>query len=84
MSTKAGVDLMVRADGLDRFVDMFIAGGDKHDPLAAPLYGDLTGIASLYIQVGGDVATLIANAGLIAQVGDALRPLRSDTTFVPA
>ncbi len=36
------------------------------------------------IQVGGDVATLIANAGLIAQVGDALRPLRSDTTFVPA
>mgnify|MGYP000387859356 CR=1 FL=1 len=27
---------------------------------------------------------LIANAGLIAQVGDALRPLRSDTTFVPA
>lgn len=33
------------------------------------------------IQVGGDVATLINNAGLIAQVGDALRPLRSDTSF---
>jgi len=33
------------------------------------------------IQVGGDVSTLIANAGLIAQVGDALAPLRADTRF---
>lgn len=36
------------------------------------------------IQVGGDVATLIGNASLIALVGDALAPLRRDTSFAEA
>ncbi|MFN8050432.1 MAG: hypothetical protein U0Q22_03260 [Acidimicrobiales bacterium] len=33
------------------------------------------------IQVGGDIAVLIANAGLVAQIGDLLGPLRARTTF---
>lgn len=33
------------------------------------------------IQVGGDVATLIAHAGLVAKIGDVLAPLRERTTF---
>ena len=78
MSTKAGVDLMVRADGLDRFVDMFIAGGDKHDPLAAPLYGDLTGIAPLYIQVGGDETLLDDSTRLAVKAAHAGADVRLD------
>ena len=27
--------------------DMYVAGGDFHDPLVAPMYGDFTGIAPL-------------------------------------
>lgn len=33
------------------------------------------------IQLGGDVGTIIANAGLITQLGDALAPLRATTEF---
>jgi hypothetical protein len=33
------------------------------------------------IQVGGDVSMLIANAGLVAQVGDVLADLRALTAF---
>jgi acetyl esterase/lipase len=73
MTTKADVDLMVNGAGLKVMADLFVAGGDKHDPLAAPLYGDLRGLAPLYIQVGGDetllddstrIAVLAAHAGV--------------------
>jgi len=33
------------------------------------------------IQVGGDISTLINHAGLVAQLGDVLAPLRIDTVF---
>jgi len=36
------------------------------------------------IQVGGNTATLIAHAGLVAAVGDALGPLRDRTAFPAA
>lgn len=32
--------------------------GDPHDPLANPLYADLTGLSPLYIQAGGDETLL--------------------------
>lgn len=35
------------------------------------------------IQLGGDVSILIAHAGLVAQIGDALAPLRRTTDFGP-
>ena len=33
-------------------------GGDPRDPLANPLYADLTGLGPIYIQVGGDEVML--------------------------
>jgi acetyl esterase/lipase len=33
-------------------------GGDPRDPLAGPLYADLTGFGPVYIQVGGDETLL--------------------------
>jgi acetyl esterase/lipase len=40
---------------LERLVDMLLgAHGDRRDPLASPLYADLTGFPPMYVQVGGD------------------------------
>lgn len=78
MSTKLDVDLMIQADGLDHFVDMFVAGGDKHDPLAAPLHGDLKGIAPLYIQVGGDEVLLDDSTRLAVKAAHAGGDVRLD------
>ncbi|MFC5830925.1 alpha/beta hydrolase fold domain-containing protein [Nonomuraea insulae] len=33
---------------------MFLGGADPKDPLASPLYADLTGLPPMCIQVGGD------------------------------
>ncbi|WP_329249417.1 alpha/beta hydrolase [Actinoallomurus sp. NBC_01490] len=38
--------------------DFLGADGDPRDPLANPLYADLSGLAPTYIQVGGDEALL--------------------------
>ena len=73
MNSKAGVDLMVQRHALQLMASMFVAGGSFEDPLAAPLHGDFSGVAPLYIQVGGDetllddstrIATKAAHAGV--------------------
>jgi monoterpene epsilon-lactone hydrolase len=37
---------------------MFLGGADPKDPLASPLYADLSGLPPMYIQVGGDETLL--------------------------
>jgi monoterpene epsilon-lactone hydrolase len=58
MTTRAHVDLLVDAAGLKMMADAFLGGQDPRHPLAAPLHADLTGLPSLYIQVG-DEETLL-------------------------
>jgi acetyl esterase/lipase len=41
-------------------------GGDPRDPLANPLYADLSGLGPIYIQVGGD-ETLLDDARRLAE-----------------
>ena len=43
--------------------------GDPRDPLANPLYGDLTGFGPIYIQVGGD-EVLLDDAHFLAAVAE--------------
>jgi len=43
---------------------MFLAGGDPKDPLASPVYADLSGMPPMYIQVGGD-ETLLGESRLL-------------------
>lgn len=46
-------------ESVRRLAQMFLGStGDPHDPLANPLYADLTGLAPIYIQVGGDEVLL--------------------------
>ncbi|QXJ20768.1 alpha/beta hydrolase [Actinomadura graeca] len=40
--------------------------GDPRDPLASPLYADLSGLGPIYIQVGGD-ETLLDDARMLAE-----------------
>jgi acetyl esterase/lipase len=41
-------------------------GGDPRDPLASPLYADLSGLGPIYIQAGGD-ETLLDDARQLAE-----------------
>jgi monoterpene epsilon-lactone hydrolase len=43
--------------------------GDPRDPLANPLYGDLTGFGPIYVQVGGD-EVLVDDARLLSEHAD--------------
>jgi acetyl esterase/lipase len=45
-------DPMLVADRLREGADIYLAGADPLNPLASPLYGDLTGLPPLLIQVG--------------------------------
>jgi monoterpene epsilon-lactone hydrolase len=78
MDTKADADLIVGRDGLKLMADMYVAGGDIRDPLVAPLYGDLTGLAALYIQVGGDETLLDDSTRLAANAARAGVDVRLD------
>jgi len=53
MTTNAAVDLMIDGDSMVGVASLYIAGADPRHPLIAPIYADLTGLAPLYIQVGG-------------------------------
>ena len=58
LETNADVDLLVRRSDLIETAEGFLGGRSPRDPLANPLYADLTGLPPMYIQVGGDEALL--------------------------
>jgi monoterpene epsilon-lactone hydrolase len=52
-------DAFFSAEVVRRLADAFLGdGGDPRDPLANPLYADLSGLGPIYIQVGGDEVLL--------------------------
>ena len=66
--TKAEEDPIVQKDGILEFADAYLAGRDRKTALASPIFGDLTGLPPLLIQVGSaevlldDARRLSANA----------------------
>jgi len=66
MTTKADVDPMVQRSGNLRIAQIYLAGADPRTPLAAPLYGDLTGLPPLLIQVGS-AETLLDDSKRLAE-----------------
>jgi acetyl esterase/lipase len=71
MKTHSDRDLLVNEVGLKAMADLFLSGGDAHDPLAAPLHADLRGLPPLYIQVGDD-ETLLDDSRRIAAKAQAV------------
>ena len=70
MTTKAAADPTVQKAGILDMAKHYLGGADPRSPLAAPLYGDLTGLAPLLIQVGA-AETLLDDAIRLAQVAGA-------------
>ena len=66
MTTNAVNDALVQAPMLLGMAGMFLNGHDPKDPLAAPIHADFSGIAPLYIQVGGH-ETLLDDAKRVAE-----------------
>ena len=58
MQTRAAIDPMVQKEALLWYTGLYMAGDDPRDPLASPLYADLSGLPPMLIQVG-DSETLL-------------------------
>jgi acetyl esterase/lipase len=78
MRTNAEADVLVDEVGLKGMAEMFLAGQDARDPLAAPLYGDFDGIPPLLIQVGDDETLLDDSTRLAEAAGSAGVEVRLD------
>lgn len=71
MTTRAAADPMVSKGALLQMARMFLGDkGDPHDPLAAPLHGELSGLPPLLIQVG-DAEVLLDDATRFAAKAEA-------------
>jgi acetyl esterase/lipase len=58
MTTCADLDAMLPADVVRHYAVSYAAGCDVRDPLISPLYGDLSGLPPLLVQVGTDEVLL--------------------------
>jgi acetyl esterase/lipase len=54
LTENAASDPMLNAGDLPSFVRHYLAGADPQDPYASPLYGDMSGLPPVLIQVGSD------------------------------
>jgi epsilon-lactone hydrolase len=70
MTSRSAVDPTVQQAGLLDMARHYLNGADAHSPLAAPIYGDLRGLAPLLIQVGA-AETLLDDSIRLAQVAGA-------------
>jgi epsilon-lactone hydrolase len=60
-------DVLVQKELVETMAGTFLgATGNRQDPLANPLYADLTGLPPIYIQVGGD-ETLLDDSRRLAE-----------------
>jgi len=66
--TNAQKDLIASRDMIQAMAGMFLGeGGNRRDPLANPLYADLTGLPPMYIQTGAD-ETLLDDSRKLAEL----------------
>jgi monoterpene epsilon-lactone hydrolase len=70
MTSKAPADPTVQRTGLLDMAKIYLGGADPRSPLAAPIYGNLSGLAPLMIQVGA-CETLLDDALRLAKIGGA-------------
>lgn len=73
ITAKAGVDPIASGDSLRMSAEAYVQGQDPTNPLASPLYGELSGLPPLLLQVGSeevllDDSTRLADAARAAGV----------------
>lgn len=67
MNTKAAEDPMVNRTALEYFADLYAGGADRATPLLSPLFGDLSGLPPLLVQVGTAETLLDDSRRLVAR-----------------
>jgi acetyl esterase/lipase len=70
MTTRADADPMITREMALEIVQLFLGDGDRHDPYAAPLHGELAGLPPLLIQVG-DAEVLLDDSVRLADQAQA-------------
>ncbi|MEL0111905.1 MAG: alpha/beta hydrolase [Rickettsiales bacterium] len=79
LQSKADVDPIISKLYLDRMAGYYLNGADAETPLASPLYGDLSGLPPLLIQIG-DAETLLDDSSRLAERA---RAAGVDVTYEP-
>ena len=62
--SKAGSDYVLTTADLQRAAALYLDGASAQSPLASPLYGDMTGLPPMLVQVGSDEILLDDATGL--------------------
>ena len=70
-ASKAADDPMIAKDRLDESAAAYLGGSDPRDPMASPVFGDLSGLPPLLIQVGSEEALLGDSLMLAERAGHA-------------
>jgi acetyl esterase/lipase len=78
MTSKAGEDLLITADGLHGMAGAYLGGAPPRTPGASPVYANLTGLPPLLIQVGSSEILLDDSTRLAARAGAAGVKVRLD------
>lgn len=76
--TKAAADPSLTPEGLRAGARHYLAGADPRDPLASPVFADLSGLPPLLIQVGSAEILLDDALALAARAGADGSPVRLD------
>lgn len=72
VTTNEDKDFFVKRSVIETMSGAFLGeGGNRQDPLANPLYADLSGLPPLYIQVGGDESLLDDSRNIAQRAKDA-------------
>jgi acetyl esterase/lipase len=71
VSTRAGVDVMIKPDGMRESAATYLAGADPRHPYASPLYADLHGLPPILIHVGDAEVILDDSTRFAAKARDA-------------
>jgi len=69
MTTCAATDIEITTARLLEMASWYLAGADPRQPLASPLFADLSGLPSLLCVVGGDEALLDDTIRLVRSAG---------------
>jgi monoterpene epsilon-lactone hydrolase len=77
---KEALDPVLTPEGLRVRVPDYLAGADASDPLISPVFGDLSGLPPLLIQVGSHEILLSDALGLTARAAIADVPVRLEVT----
>lgn len=63
-----GKDPVLSCEGLQRAAEYYLAGHDAKDPLASPLYGELSGLPPCLLITGGDELLIYENEQMVERL----------------